>query len=83
MRAVDLEILKELSEADGIGGREKEISRIVKKYAEGAVDFCFYDNLGSLILVKKSSKANAPKVMLSAHMDEVGFVVRKITRKVI
>ncbi len=81
MRAVDLEILKELSEADGIGGREKEISRIVKKYAEGAVDFCFYDNLGSLILVKKSSKANAPKVMLSAHMDEVGFVVRKITKE--
>ena len=81
MRAVDLEILKELSEADGIGGREKEISRIVKKYAEGAVDSCFYDNLGSLILVKKSSKANAPKVMLSAHMDEVGFVVRKITKE--
>ena len=53
----------------------------MKKYAEGAVDFCFYDNLGSLILVKKSSKANAPKVMLSAHMDEVGFVVRKITKE--
>ena len=44
MRAVDLEILKELSEADGIGGREKNIQN-VKKYAEGAVDFCFMTTL--------------------------------------
>lgn len=36
------------------------------------------DKLGSIIFYKKSKKANAPKVMLAAHMDEVGYMVRTI-----
>src|SRR5699024_5098418 len=73
----DLSILKELSEADGIGGCEREVSRIVKKYAEPFVDDYSYDNLGSIVMHKKG---NGPKIMLSAHMDEVGFMVRDITK---
>ncbi|UUM19386.1 M20/M25/M40 family metallo-hydrolase [Mycoplasma sp. 1018B] len=38
-----------------------------------------YDNFGSLILHKKSHSINAPKIMIAAHMDEVGYLVRDIT----
>lgn len=76
---IDINILKDLSEADGIGGREKEVSRVVRKYGEAYCDEFFYDNFGSIILVKKCGKPNAQKIMFSAHMDEVGFMVRNIT----
>lgn len=78
---MDLTLLQALSEADGIGGREKEVSRIAKKYGAPFADEVLYDSLGSLVLVKKSGNPQAPKVMLAAHMDEVGFIVRSITKE--
>lgn len=39
------------------------------------------DNLGSVIFRKKSKNPNAPRVMIAAHMDEVGFMVRNIDKK--
>ncbi|APX72976.1 M42 family metallopeptidase [Companilactobacillus allii] len=79
--AIDLELLRNLSEADGIGGREREVSRIVHSYAQPYVDNIYYDNLGSIILKQNGINKNGPKVMLSAHMDEVGFEVRQITEQ--
>lgn len=38
-----------------------------------------YDQLGSIVAYKKSKIENAPKVMVLAHMDEVGFLVKEIT----
>lgn len=75
---INLNILKELSEADGIAGCEKEVSRVMKKYMEDCTDEIEYDNLGSIIGIKKGSE-NGPKIMISAHMDEVGFLVKGIT----
>ncbi|WP_406613550.1 M42 family peptidase [Mycoplasma corogypsi] len=37
------------------------------------------DKMGSIIFYRKSKKANAPKVMIAAHMDEVGYLVRDIS----
>ncbi|WP_027121331.1 M42 family metallopeptidase [Mycoplasma leonicaptivi] len=39
------------------------------------------DKMGSIIFHKKSKTANAPKVMIAAHMDEVGYIVRLIDKK--
>ncbi|QJG66476.1 M42 family metallopeptidase [Mycoplasma phocoeninasale] len=39
------------------------------------------DNFGSIIFYKKSKAKNAPKVMIAAHMDEVGYMVRYIDKK--
>lgn len=75
---IDLQLLKQLSEADGIGGMEREISRIVTSYGEKYSDEITFDNLGSTIL-KASGTTDGPKIMLSSHMDEVGFMVRSIT----
>lgn len=75
---IDLNLLKNLSEADGIGGREREVSRVVTSYGKDYCDQIQYDNLGSAIL-KSNGQSEAPKIMLSSHMDEVGFMVRNIT----
>ena len=77
---IDLALLKRLSEADGIGGMEREVSRIVTSYGETYSDEIQYDHLGSVIL-KRSGEQKGPKIMLSSHMDEVGFMVRSITEE--
>ena len=45
-REEQLKFLKELTEAKGISGDEKEASRVMKKYLEGYADEFDYDNLG-------------------------------------
>lgn len=74
---VDLYLLEKLSNTHAIGGCERFISRIVKDYMVDYCDEFSYDNLGSIICLKKGAP-NGPKIMLSAHMDEVGFMVRHI-----
>lgn len=74
---MNLEMIKEMSEAHGISGCEKEVSRIMKKWLEPVSDEITYDHLGSIIGLQKGS-ATGPKVMICGHMDEVGFLVREI-----
>ncbi len=71
-------MLKELCLINGISGREDE----VRDYIIGLLPSdCAYgvDNLGNLIVEKKGSKRPKNKIMLSAHMDEVGFIITYIT----
>lgn len=76
---IDLNILADLCNADGIAGCEKEVSRVMKRQMEGYVDEVSYDNLGSII-GRRKGKENSPKIMLTGHMDEVGFIVRGISK---
>lgn len=69
---INLEMLKEFSEAHGISGNEKEVSRVMKKWVEPYADEITYDNLGSLVALQKGDK-DGVKVMIAGHMDEVGF----------
>lgn len=72
-----LELLKELTEASGVPGYEHEVRAIIRKHMEGHT--CILeDKLGSIIC-QKEGPADGPKVMLSGHMDEVGFMVKHIT----
>ena len=75
-REEQLKFLKEITEAKGISGDEKEVSRVMKSYLEGYADEFEYDNLGSLIAIKHGN--DDVKVMLSGHIDEVGFIVAGI-----
>lgn len=77
---VDLELIKILSENYAIGSYEKNISKIIKEQLEEIVDDIQYDTFGSIICLKKGS-SDGPKIMISAHMDEVGFMVRYITEE--
>lgn len=73
---MNLQMIQQLSEAHGISGCEKEVSRIMKKYMEPLCDEITYDHLGSIIGLKKGRRG--PKIMIAGHMDEVGFMVREI-----
>lgn len=73
-------MLKELTDANGVPGNEREVRDVMRKYTEGYADEITYDNLGSFI-AKKVGDENGPKIMIAGHMDEVGFMVTKITDK--
>ena len=77
---VDLHMMEAFTSADGISGCEKEATRVMKHYLSKVADEITYDNLGSLIALKKGT-GNGPKVMLMGHIDEIGFVVRSIEDK--
>lgn len=72
----DLELLKEISLVNGISGFEKKATRVMKKYMKDSADEIVYDNLGSIIGIKKGS--GKLKVLLTGHIDEIGFIVREI-----
>ena len=74
-----MELLKELCESAGVPGREGRLREIVRRELADLVDDIRVDALGNLIAMKKASKAKKPKkLMIAAHMDEIGFVVSHI-----
>ncbi len=73
-------LLKKLCNASGVSGGEDEIRRIIKSEIESYTDEITTDYLGNLIAYKKG-RCSDKKVMLCAHMDEVGFIVCEITDK--
>ena len=71
-------LLLELSNAQGPSGFESEVRQIVRKELKPYVTSMETDGVGSLIGLK-NGPPNSPKIMLSAHMDEVGLLVRYVT----
>jgi endoglucanase len=78
---MSFELLKELTEACGIPGREEGIRKIVRRELKGLVDKVTTDSLGNLIAFRKGTSMKPRRVMYSAHMDEIGFIVRHIDDK--
>jgi putative aminopeptidase FrvX len=72
-------LLKELTESDGVAGYEGETRRVIKKHFEPFGEI-LEDKLGSLIC-RKNSLVQEPKVILVGHMDEIGFMVKLITKE--
>ena len=62
----------------GVSGREDKIREVIKKEIEPYCDEIYTDNMGNLIARKKG---NGKKIMLCAHMDEIGFFVTSISEK--
>src|SRR5699024_11169765 len=75
-----LTMLKDLTDARGIPGNEKEVRDIMESYIQPFADEVYTDNLGSLI-AKKAGDKNGPKIMVAGHLDEVGFMVTRIDDK--
>lgn len=73
------ELLKKLTQAWGVSGREKTVREIIKNEIKDLVDDMFVDPLGNLIAYKKGiDSAEKKTIMFSAHMDEIGFQVTHI-----
>jgi endoglucanase len=76
MSNIEFDLLKKISETPGPPGFEKHIRNLVIREVENLVDDCSVDNMGNVVAFKKG-KADK-KVMLAAHMDEIGFIVNYI-----
>ena len=74
----ELKTLEDLTQIYGPSGDEKLVKEYLKEQYLKLNLEVMEDNLGSIIALKKGKKENAKKVFLVAHMDEVGFMVRKI-----
>ncbi|WP_062355266.1 M42 family metallopeptidase [Bacillus kwashiorkori] len=72
-----LMMLKDLTDAKGIPGNEREAREVMKKYISSYANEITTDGIGSLI-AKKDGQADGPKVMIAGHLDEVGFMVTNI-----
>ncbi len=76
---LDLKLLKELCCAKGISGDENAVRDLIIKNISDYVDEVNVDSMGNVIAFKKGANKPKLKLMLSAHMDEVGFIVTHIT----
>jgi endoglucanase len=72
--------LEKLSNACGVAGREEEVRSLMKNFLKPYVDEVKEDKLGNIIGIKRGKK-NASKVMLAAHMDEIGLLVKTISKE--
>lgn len=75
----NISLLKKLCLSNGISGDENSIREIIIYEIKDHCDSIMVDNLGNIIVYKKGKNKSKLKLMLSAHMDEVGFVVTSIT----
>ena len=73
---MNLDLLSELCETPGAPGREERIRAVVRRELEPLADSVEVDPLGSLIA--RRAGAGGPTLMLSAHMDEIGFMVTHV-----
>lgn len=72
------ELIKKLSDMRGISGFEYRLSDEILSLIKPHCDEVYTDALGNVIAVKRCGKENASKVMIEAHMDEIGLMVTKI-----
>ena len=68
-------LLRELSEAYGVSGNEDDVRSIVRDAVRDHVDTVEIDALGNLLTVKRGTGDDPMRVMVSAHMDEIGLMV--------
>jgi len=73
------DLLKKLADAPGISGFEDKIRNLMMGELKDHVDEIEIDSLGNLIATKKGGENK--KVMLAAHMDEIGLMIKHIDKK--
>lgn len=74
-------LIKKLVEAYGPSGHESQVRELVRAEIHNLPDYITTDPLGNLIAVVKGKAKSGKKVMLSAHMDEIGVVISHIDEK--
>ncbi len=74
------ELIKQLTEAYGPSGHEAPVREIIRAAVEPLVDRVRVDALGNLI-AEKAGTGGGKKVMLAAHMDEIGVIVSYVDEK--
>ena len=83
-----MKLLEKLCVTPGVPGREDRVAKLIQSEAKGLFDKFTTDAMGTLIAYRKArpakgkkSSKKTKKVMLSCHMDQIGFLVRHIDEK--
>ncbi|CAJ1001737.1 MULTISPECIES: M42 family metallopeptidase [Bacillales] len=80
MNQFQLELWKRLTEAPGVSGFEAPVRTVMREYISRYTQEIVCDNLGSLFGVMRGDE-NGPRIMAAGHLDEVGFMVTRISDK--
>jgi endoglucanase len=75
------ELIRQLTSAYGPSGRENQVAGIIEGMLKGKVDSIRRDALGNLICEKKGRGKTGRRIMLSAHMDQIGMVVTHVEKE--
>lgn len=78
---MNIDLLQRLCKACAISGDETAVRDIIVEEITPYVTKIDIDNMGNVIALKKGQKVAEKKLLISAHMDEVGFIVTDITSK--
>ena len=70
-----LNTLKELCLLNGVSGDEDEVRRYLVSRVKSRATHFHADAIGNLIVFKKGKKSTGNRLMLAAHMDEVGIII--------
>ena len=70
--------MKELTELQGTSGFENDVRAYMTEKITPLVDEVQYDGLGGVFGIRHNNEANTPRIMVAAHMDEVGFMLTRI-----
>ena len=76
-----IDTLRALCALNGVSGDEKEVRDYIVGRISGYADEVSTDTLGNVIAYKKGAKAPAKKIVMCAHMDEVGVIILGITEE--
>jgi putative aminopeptidase FrvX len=76
---IDIALLKQTCETPGAPGFEKRVRDFILEQVRPLVDELSVDNLGNIIAIKRAAdNPEGKRVMVAAHMDEIGFIVTHI-----
>ena len=74
-----LDLFKTLTELPGAPGNERAVRQFMRTELEKYSDEIVQDNLGGIFGVRHAAEADAPKILVAGHMDEVAFMVTSVT----
>lgn len=73
------DVLIKLMNAFGVSGKETEVREVITKEIKNHVSKTYVDKMGNLIAIKKG-KDKSNKIMIAAHMDEIGIMIKNIEK---
>ncbi len=73
-----LKQLEALCQLPGVSGREEAVREYILEQIKDLADKVIVDAVGNIIALKKGARSGGKRLMVSAHMDEVGLIVTRI-----
>ena len=68
-------VLGQLCSLSGPSGFESDVAKAAAELLKDAVDEVHIDKMGSVIGLRRCGREDAPKLLLDAHLDEIGFII--------